>query len=180
MFQDFEDHLKYDEDRSPHTVRGYLSDLRQFAHWFEQTNAEPLSPRTITRTDLREYRQFMLTIKNLSANTINRRLAALSVYLGWAKDQGVIDNNPADKVTGVSRQKAAPKWLERTEDSALIRQAEKDLQAAQTDPARKRARRDLSIVIFMLNTGLRSSEVCSLQLGDLEIKERSGQVEVLG
>ena len=77
MFRDFETYLHSQKDHSPHTIKAYLSDLRQLARWFEETNGERLTP-WLTRTDLRQYRHYMLDVKNLSANTINRRLASIS------------------------------------------------------------------------------------------------------
>jgi integrase/recombinase XerC len=180
MFEAFETYLRSQKDSSPHTVRGYLSDLGQFATWFQQTNGERLSPKVVTRTDLRQYRQFMLTVKNLSANTINRRLAAITVYLRWAVDQGVINQNPADRIKGVKQQQTAPKWLSKSEESALVRQAEKERQAADTESAQRQSVRNWALVVFLLHTGLRASEVCSLRLEDLEINTRSGSVQVVG
>jgi len=89
MFEDFERHLRT-QDRPSTTIRSYLSDLRQFASWFQQTNGERPTLQTITPTDLREYRQYMLTVQRLSPNTINRRLASLSAYLNWGKQAGRI------------------------------------------------------------------------------------------
>jgi integrase/recombinase XerC len=180
MFEAFETYLRSQKDSSPHTVRGYLSDLGQFAAWFQQTNGENLSPKVVTRTDLRQYRQFMLTVKNLSANTINRRLAAITVYLRWAVDQGVIAQNPADRIKGVKQQQTAPKWLSKSEESALVRQAEKERQAAGTESAQRQSVRNWALVVFLLHTGLRASEVCSLRLEDLAINARSGSVQVVG
>ncbi|MBU1661278.1 MAG: site-specific integrase, partial [Chloroflexi bacterium] len=62
------------QDRSPLTVKGYRSDLRSFARWFEQTNGEQLTPQAITPTDLREYRHHLLDVERRKASTINRRL----------------------------------------------------------------------------------------------------------
>lgn len=97
MLADFETHLRT-QGRSPHTIRSYLSDLRQFARWFRQTNGEDLLPERVTAIDVREYRQYMLNVQRLKASTINRRLAALSVYLEWGKASGRILDNPASDV----------------------------------------------------------------------------------
>jgi site-specific recombinase XerD len=74
----------------------------------------------------------------------------------------------------------SPKWLDKNEQYALQRAMEKDVQLAQLRYPKRwvTRRRDMSIVTFMLNTGLRLSETISLKLDDLEISERKGQVLV--
>ena len=145
MFRDFETYLQSQKDHSPHTIKAYLSDLRQLARWFEETNGEKLTPVALTRTDLRQYRHYMLNVKGLSANTINRRLAAITVYLRWAVDGGMIAQNPADRIKGVKQQQTAPKWLSKSEESALVRQAEKDRQAASTESAQRQSVRNWAL-----------------------------------
>ncbi|RMD66385.1 recombinase, partial [Candidatus Parcubacteria bacterium] len=167
-----------EQGRSPHTIRNYLSDLRQFAAWFEQTNGEALTPQAVTPTDLREYRQHMLTVQRLSASTINRRLASLAVYLAWGKEKGLIEHNPAVDVRGVRQQSIAPRWLSKRDQGRLERAAERAVTAAHTPAARRRAVRDLALVRLMLNTGLRVGEVCALRMDDVELNERSGSVTV--
>jgi integrase/recombinase XerC len=182
MFRDFETYLHSQKDHSPHTIKAYLSDLRQLARWFEETNGEKLTPVALTRTDLRQYRHYMLNVKGLSANTINRRLASISAYLNWAREKGIVEINPAEKVNGIKEQSVAPKWLSKKEESALVSQAEKELQLASlgSDTAKLRGVRNWALVVFLLHTGLRASEVCSLRLEDLAINTRSGSVQVVG
>ncbi len=166
------------ETKSPRTVAGYARDLRLFARWFEQTNKEPLTPQALTPTDLREYRQRLLNVEKARPATINRRLAAIRAYVDWARQAELIDTNPANGVKGVAEQKAAPKWLDKKERHGLLREVARDLNAAQTEPARWQAIRDQAIVIMLLNTGLRISELCALDMNDVEIGERKGVVHV--
>lgn len=177
MFTDFATYLQ-GQDRSAKTVRSYLSDLAQFANWFEQTNGETVTPQAITPTDLREYRQYMLVTQRLAANTINRRLAALSTYLAWGIEMGALEYNPAQKVKGVGKQALAPKWLTKTEQGRLERMVEADLQSARTEPAKRWTKRDYALILVMLHTGLRAGEVCALTLGDITISDRKGQIVV--
>lgn len=177
MFATFATYLR-GQDRSVKTIRSYLSDLHQFATWFEQTNGAPVTPQTVTPSDLREYRQYMLVTQRLAASTINRRLAALSTYLAWGVETGALEYNPAQKVKGVGKQTLAPKWLTKTDQGRLERTVEADLQNARTEPAKRAARRDYALITLMLHTGLRAGEVCALTLGDLTLSDRKGQLVV--
>ena len=175
----FENYLT-DRDRSLVTIKGYKSDMAYFASWFESRNAETFSPQAVTTSDVREYRQHLQMVERLKATTINRRLAALSAYMDWAVQTGQIDKNPRGKIKSVRLEEASAQALDRHQQYALQRAIEKDLQyAAKAYPRRKVSRqRDASLVIFLLNTGLRLSELLAMQFSDLELTDRKGLVIV--
>lgn len=164
----FSSHLQH-QDRSETTIRGYLNDLQAFARWFEQTNGEVFSPERLTPTDAREYRQWLLS-RQAAPATINRKLAALRTFAQWA--------NVSLDVRGVEEQPLAPRWLDRREQAALLRETEHILNAAVTAPARLQAVRDRSILLLLLHTGLRISEMCALKMTDLELSDRKGKIVV--
>lgn len=154
------------ETKSPNTARAYGRDLDDFVTWFQQTSGSQFEPAAVTSLDVREYRR-ALQNRRASAATINRRLAALTSYFRWAVEQGQVPDNPAAGVSGMGAVKLAPKWLERTEQNGLVRQARK-----------KGSLRDMAIVVLLLNTGLRVSELCDLEMGDIKISDRKGSVHV--
>ena len=170
------------QDKAPQTVRGYLSDLRLFVRWFEQSNGEAFEPQAVTPSDVRTYRQHLLTLKRRKANTVNRHLMSIRSYLDWAVGQGMIEQNPAELIKAVQQNPQAPRWLDKKEQYALQRAIEKDLQLSQLRyPVRITTRqRDAAMVILMLHTGLRLSELLGLHLGDVELTERKGLLHVLG
>lgn len=183
-----EDALKLDQfsqyleeqDRSPQTVRGYINDLQLFGQWFAQTNGEPARFTTITPTDIREYRQYLLMIEQRKASTVNRRLASISALMQWGKQTGQVDLNPVENVRSVPQVESGPRYLDRKEQYALQRAIERDLQLSQLRYPRRHVsrRRDASLVIFLLHTGLRLGEALALRLNDLELSDRKGQVIV--
>lgn len=179
MFEEFDKYLNQ-QDRSPLTIRGYLADLKAFGSWFQQTNSEELAPASVTPSDIKEYRQHLLIIGRAKAATINRRLAALSAYLNWAVQSGQIDKNPAAGIRSVQQVNNGPRYLDRKQQFALQRAVEKELQVARLRfPKRWIARqRDCSMVVFLLNTGLRLNEAISLKLEDVQLTDRKGLVWV--
>lgn len=167
-----------DAGKSGRTVSGYLADLEIFSRWFQQTNGEILSPDNLTPTDVREYKQYLLNLQKAKAATINRHLAAIRSYATWAKNTGGAVYNPADGITGVSQQKHAPKWLDRKEQASVLREAERRIQAAKTEPAKRQAIRDHCMLAVLLNTGLRVSELVALEIEDITMSERRGELRV--
>jgi len=179
IFDAFRTHLA-NQDRSQLTINGYLADLEHFGRWFEQTNGEPFSPQAVTPTDVREFRQHLLTVERRKASTINRRLAALSAFMAWARRAGLIEHDPTQGIRKVAQVSGGPKYLDKKQQYALHRAAEKDLQLSRLRyPKRWVARqRDASLVVVLLNTGLRLQEALDLRLGDVQIGDRKGQIIV--
>lgn len=178
-FTAFEAYL-HQQDCSILTVRGYLADLEHFALWFSQTNAEALSPERLTPTDVKAYKQYLLVVERRKASTVNRRLAALSAYARWALTTGQIHSDPTLHVKSVKQVANAPKWLDKQEQFALQRAIERDLQLSKLRYPKRWVthRRDASLTLFLLNTGLRLGELIAMRLGDVQISERKGSLLV--
>jgi len=93
---------------------------------------------------------------------------ALRVFFAWLVKGGLVRSNPLEDIKPVATGGTpAPKWLARREQTALVH-------AVQADGSL----RDMAIVAVMLHAGLRVSEVCALDRGDIEISERKGAVIV--
>ncbi len=172
----------HDHDRAVLTINGYVADVRLFARWFEQTNHEAFTPQVVTPTDVREYRQHLLNVKRQKASTINRKLAALSTFMVWAKEVGRIEHDPTANVRFVEEAPRGPRYLDKKEQYALQRAIERDLQFSQMHYPRRwlSRRRDASLVLFLWHTGLRVSEAIAMLKRDVQLSERKGQVAVCG
>lgn len=168
LLQRFIEHLR-SHDRSERTVKSHSSDLRLFARWFHKTNREEVTPQSITPIDPREYKRYLLEDRGFKPATVKRRLASISAFCQWAQEQGLADGNPCDEISIVPEVRTAPKWLTRTEQYALLRAVQKANRP-----------RDEALIILMLYTGLRVSEVSNLHIGDISISPRKGKIIVRG
>lgn len=175
---DFKNYLE-GRDLGDLTVKAYLAGVDVFCDWFMAENFEPLAIEDLTPTDLRSYRA-ALVAEGLAPASINQRLAAVRAFCNWAVAEGLIRDNPADGIRGIRRQGRPAKWLDKKQQARLIREVEKAVQLARSDPAIWRARRDLAVVQMILNAGLRVSEVVGLRFRDLAIGPRSGKVSIIG
>jgi site-specific recombinase XerD len=155
------------QEASPATVRNYAADLRAFARWFRDSVGEPFAARSVTPTDLREYKAYLRTVEQKQAATINRRLAALRRFFAWAKGMGLVEDLPTAQVKGLPAAPRTPKALAKREVDRLIREAE-----------RHGNKRNLALLLTLRHTGLRVGELCHLRLGDIAISERKGEVLV--
>ncbi len=169
---DFTEHLK-SLDRSPATVRGYLTDLNVFSRWLEKDLT------ALTAADVREYRSSLLEAGS-AAQTVNRKLAAIAAFGSWAAQAGLLPGNPALNIKSVETVPLAPRWLDKKQRRDFIQAVNADLQTARLRYPRLwlLRLRDAVSVILLLNTGLRISELCHLKVGDLLLTERKSSLTV--
>lgn len=154
-------------DKSENTIEAYLRDLRLFSEWFLSSNGEEMTPQGIAPIDVKEYKGYLLQVKLLKPASVNRKLASISAFCEWARNEHLIEANPTEGIGNVQEVELAPRWLTRKEQYALLRAVQKE-----GNP------RDETVVMLLLHTGLRVSEASSLQLSDIEISERKGQLTV--
>jgi integrase/recombinase XerC len=173
------------KDRSPRTIRAYGTGVRDFQTWFEAATGQDLAPELITPLDVRSYRTYLRDERRLAVNTVNSYLAGLRAFAKWALASGRAEHDPTSAIKSLKVQQRAPKWLEPSDQYALLRAVEQavqlgDLRAEGEEdaPGAVWTRRDRALVVLLLNTGLRLSEVAALQLDDVVIRPRSGWVDV--
>lgn len=173
----FLDHLKQ-RDASAGTLGNYRNALHHFWTWFAETTHQAPEPAYVTSFDLRQYREALKA--RYKPSTINTRLGNLSGYFRWCVATGQAPADPTEHVRRV-REQRAPKWLSRPEVYKLLRTLRQRVQIAQVKrlaPSLIISTRNQAIVVLLLATGLRVSELCDLKLADIRLSEKAGQVTV--
>ena len=166
-----------DKGHATNTVTAYVGAMTHFARWFEKANGQKFLPGLLTAVDVRLYKQSLVE-SSAAPSTINLRLAALRNFGEWARGEEMIADNPALAVKGMKEQTIAPKWLDAQEQAKLLREAERAINAANTEERKARAKRAQACLVFLLNTGLRISELMALGPDDVALGERSGYAMV--
>lgn len=114
--------------------------------------------------------------KPLAPRSVLMNLTQLRVFYDWMKDRGhVLQNIFRETNTEVTIQQEAPKWLTDQQVNHLLR----IVNASYPKNPAKRLRAQ-TIVVLLLNTGLRVSELCNLKLDDITIKHGEGSFRVRG
>ncbi|MGH9435979.1 MAG: tyrosine-type recombinase/integrase [Terriglobia bacterium] len=156
------------EDLAPVTVRGYRSDLSQFAAWYDGHPLEKL-----TASGLAHFRHYLSRERAMKPASVNRKLEALRRFCRWAHTSGKLRTNVAVELKLARAPRGTrPKGLLASEVQALLRAAGQSRRAL--------ARRNYAIVQLLLQAGLRVSEAAALRMGNLEIHARQGKVHVRG
>jgi integrase/recombinase XerD len=153
--------------RSEKTWQAYRSDLNLFAHWLIQTTGDVFSAKSLTRIDVRDYKQHLLSVEGRTPATVNRRLAALRAFGTWAKQKGLIRELPTEGIGDVPVPRQAPKALDERVVDRVLRRSEQSGH-----------RRDHAILMTLRHTGIRVAELCDLRVGDVVTSERKGTLTV--
>lgn len=153
--------------RAPKTVESYRSDWSGFAEWYRQHEASPFDLQAVDGGLVEEWREHLQTA-GMRPSTINRKLVFLKRYASWAQAAGdieavqVADVRSVDAVAQATRR---PKGLSDLELRRFLREVD-----------RRGSRRDQAIVYTLLETGLRVSELVSLEMSQLVLSSRKGCV----
>jgi site-specific recombinase XerD len=169
LINNFRVHLTA-QDLSENTIETYLNSIRAFSRWFSATNGYNLSSESITAQDIKEFRGF-LQISGQKPATINLKLAAINSLCNfWQVSPGIVRN--------VVQQTTPPRWLDKRDQGKLLKQIQIQENGSITLKKKILSTRNRVIIMVMLNTGLRVSEICNLEIKDLTINPRSGSLEV--
>lgn len=179
------DHRQFEQElhasaRSARTIRAYVSAVAHFEHWWEARQHTPFAPEQVTPADVKAYRDELFARQHYGAATVNLRLTALKVYFQLARAVGAIHESPSARVKMVAQTSAGPRWLERRTQLAVQRLAEQDASVVVNRPHHLWQMRDATVLLLLVNTGLRVAEVVALDVGDVQVKVRSGSVMVRG
>lgn len=159
------------EDLSPITIRGYQYDLSLFDTWATEYLTKKTAISKLSNLDVIAFRQHMLNVLRLSANTVNRRLEALRKFLKWATRQKLIKNPVILEVKTVKTvRNRKPQSLTESEVHALLKAAGETMHGL--------SKRNYALVQLMVQVGLRVSEVSALKSGDIHLQNRSGILRV--
>ncbi|MDA8267819.1 MAG: tyrosine recombinase XerC [Actinomycetota bacterium] len=173
--------------RSPATRRAYGSDLCSFVTWCERAGIG--EPAAVTRLVLRRYLAY-LTTRRYARATVARKAAALRTYFAWLVERGVLDGDPAGRLSVPAGPARLPRVLDRRDVTVMlegrVHGGDGSLPVtrvpAGADPAVDREvvveRRDDAILELLYGCGLRVSELTGLDLGDVDVGART--VTVLG
>jgi integrase/recombinase XerC len=145
---------------SPHTLRNYASDLKQFVEYFSPPGETPPRIGSLDHRDLREFLGALYARGN-SARSVARKLAALRAFFRFLTREGAIPGNPARLLSSPKLPKTLPTVISAEEANQLVDATAKEALA-----------RDLVIFELLYGCGLRVAELVGLNLDDFDWNER--------
>jgi len=144
--------------KAPTTIKRYDLAVRQWQDYAEQAGF----PSPPTREHVSEFLAHRR--RTQAANTARNDHVGLSVWFKWLREEGEIRDNPLEHVPTSAVQMVTPDPYTPDEIRAMLRAC----QGRSFDAIRNNA-----IVAVLVDTGLRSSEFCSLLSDDVELRAES-------
>ena len=144
-------------NESPHTIRNYEADLRDFAAYFTPPEA---SPPALTDFDVLALREWLAHLydRQLKPATIRRKLASIRGMFRMLSRDGLIANDPARLLRLPKMPKTLPDVPNAEATNAIVDGVE--------------PLRDRLLLEILYGCGLRVSEAVGLNVEDLDRSER--------
>lgn len=157
----FLDSLTADKGYSDNTIAAYLCDLTQFVEFLNTRPAGGgLKPAACTMPLLNAYVVDMQQ-RHYASATIARKMAAIKSFFHFLRLQGAITIDPTVGLEMPRIEKRLPQALTQTEMERLL--------AAPGPSVGSKALRDKALLQLLYATGLRVTELVSLEIGDLDL-----------
>ena len=150
---------------SEHTVRNYAVDLVQLTDYFTVPGQSAPTVEALDTLALREWFGGLYRL-NLSVVTIRRKLATVRSFFKFLMRERLLVVNPSRPLRTPKIPKRLPKVISEEQASQLI-----DGVGADTLD-RPSPKRDLAIFEILYGCGLRVSELCAMNLEDIDRGER--------
>ena len=187
LVQDFVAYKQVIMGNSPKTVCEYLLDLRTFFRYleavrlgidpddpdFEKIDISKIDLAYIEKIETSQILEFLLYTSNSRKNgwaARSRKLSALKGFYRYlCSKKRLLEHNPTANIDSPKKHSALPKFLTLEESERLLRSIREDVTS-------KNAVRDYAIVTLFLNCGMRLSELCGIDLSDIDPDLRSLRV----
>ena len=150
-------YLAEEKHASANTLSSYVRDLTQFQSWLMQKGAMDL--RKVKKDTVSEYLQHLQQIGKSPA-TVTRSTASIKSFYNYMVQAGTMKSNPAKSVAAVKVERKVPEILTSKEVELFLEQP------ACVD---EKGFRDHAMLELLYATGIRVSELISLDVGDLNL-----------
>ena len=157
LLAQYEQYLSGEKHASQNTLSSYLRDLRQFSSYLDEHCPTELS--AVTQDTVNGYVAWM-SGKGKSAATITRSIASLKSFYAYLQTKGAVHTNPAKGVAAVKVEHRFPEVLTGREVELFLDQPR---------CVDAKGFRDHAMLELLYATGIRVSELISLDVGDVSL-----------
>ena len=168
----FLNYLAVEKGFSENTLAAYQNDLHQMASFAEEEATKQGSMPSWANLGRQGILSYLLNVKerNYASTTIARKVAAARSFFGFMLAEGIIKADPTENMSSPTVGKSLPKPISISQVRQLL-----DQPAKLSTPE---AKRDQAMLQLLYASGMRISELVSLNLGDVDTE--GGYVRCFG
>lgn len=175
VFERYVNYLQVERNASPYTIRNYTTDLignkyegqeRGFFPFLRAHQVDSLAD--VDRHVLRDYIA-SLKEQKVARTSVARKLSAVRSFYRYLVREGILANDPTRETSSPKRDRRLPQFLTSEEMERLL---------AVPDDATPGGQRNRAIIELLYASGLRVSELVSLDLDDMNLEAR--EIRVMG
>ncbi len=155
----FLEYLRYEKACTENTIAAYRNDLTQLLHFTQADEGTP-SWRNVDAAHAQRYISF-LHERSYASSTIARKVAAAKSFFQFLCSSGLIEDNPAQGLESPKVQKTPPRAIRLDEIDRLL--------AAPLQGTSAKSLRDKALLEMLYATGMRVSELVSLNVADMDL-----------
>jgi len=168
LLRSFLNYLEYEKRYSKHTIISYKNDLEQFQTFLKQQYE-------LDKIELANHMQVRSWIVHMMQNqmtskTVNRKISSLKSFYKFHKKKANVTTNPMQKIVSPKQNKRLPAYVREDKLSSLL--------TSDNFTPDFYGIRDLLILEILYQTGIRRSELISIQRKDVDMSNRT--LKVLG
>jgi integrase/recombinase XerD len=159
---EFLDYLASEKGYSINTLAAYRNDLNQFAQFLSEdtTQDAPAGWEQVNKDHIVGFILYMKERKYASS-TVARKVAAIKSFFHHLKDEGIIDDDPTLTLESPKVKKHLPKAISVEDVERLL--------AEPTKSDTPKAMRDSALLEVLYATGMRVTELVSLNVQDVDL-----------
>jgi integrase/recombinase XerC len=168
----FRQHLETEKRCSVNTLRAYLRDLEGFFAHVRAGRSSDSGPIAVAELDMTACRGYLASLHGRNDPvTVGRKLSSLRTFFRLLVRRKLATSSPVAALRGPKRARRLPAFLAKDETSRLL------TPVPGASPAEEA--RDQALFEVLYGAGLRISEACNLDVGDVTADGNGARVNVL-
>ena len=170
VIADYLTYCEYQKKLNAKSIKAYTIDLEQLRRHTASENIPIKAEISVYITHLH---------KAFSPRTVKRKIASIRAFLNYLEFEEILSENPMKKIkTKFQLPQILPRTIPLAIIESILRSAYQELKLAQTADALNTALRNAAMLELLFATGLRVSELCSLNTDYIDLD--NGKILIMG
>ena len=161
LIAQYEEHLAMVRNLSDNSIRGYVGDLESFLAHMEKLKV--LEFKDLTIEHIRSWLANLQTT-GVARSTLTRRIVSIRAFTNWAASNGWLTSDLGANLSIPKAHRTLPEILDVDEAAQIL----KALEVKAGEEVSAVNLRDLAMLEILYASGIRVSELCGLNLGDID------------